>query len=126
MLARLQVEHARALLEAEGIPSEPVALPVSAWLASYGTDPEYPSKRVRRITEKAYQKASLTPWFGFSLSRADAEGDEKFGYLVHLSRRALNNCLYHEASAEQHNPLHLADTSSLSGSGPSNVKHSAP
>lgn len=32
-------------------------VPVAEWLPWYGTDSYYPSRRVRRITERAYYKA---------------------------------------------------------------------
>lgn len=32
--------------------------PVAEWLPLYGTDPYYSSRRIRRITERAYNKAS--------------------------------------------------------------------
>ena len=31
-------------------------MPVAEWLPSYGTDPYYPSRRIRRITERVYFK----------------------------------------------------------------------
>ena len=32
---------------------------VAGWLPSYGTDPYYPSKRIRRITERVYYQATI-------------------------------------------------------------------
>lgn len=45
----------RMAFEEAGISREP-SVPVSGWLGSYGTDAEYPSRRTRRITERAYRK----------------------------------------------------------------------
>lgn len=57
MLAKMACAERRKAFEAQGIAREPT-IPVSSWLDSYGTDPDYPSRRVRRITERAYKKAS--------------------------------------------------------------------
>ena len=54
--------------EGGGGPGSPV--PVAEWLPLYGTDPYYPSRRIRRITERAYFKVMqsihsgmVQPWF---------------------------------------------------------------
>lgn len=36
-----------------------VKIPVAEWLPVYGTDSCYASRRIRRITERAYYKASV-------------------------------------------------------------------
>lgn len=38
-------------------------MPVAEWLPSYGTDPYYPSRRIRRITERVYFKVILLSYF---------------------------------------------------------------
>lgn len=46
-------------------------MPVAEWLPSYGTDPYYPSRRIRRITERVYFKvnqARFMPRFDLSPS----------------------------------------------------------
>lgn len=62
-LARLHVAAKRKAMEEqevehhEGHPTpEEDPMPVSQWLETYGADPYYPSRRIRRITEKAYYK----------------------------------------------------------------------
>ncbi len=44
----------------EGSPLEgsQTVIPVAVWLPSYGTDPYYPSRRIRRITERVYFKVT--------------------------------------------------------------------
>ena len=57
-LARMHVAAKRAAALAEegneGGGGSP--MPVAEWLPSYGTDPYYPSRRIRRITERVYFK----------------------------------------------------------------------
>lgn len=50
------VMRATALAEEGGGEAPPSRIPVAEWLPSYGTDPYYPSRRVRRITERVYFK----------------------------------------------------------------------
>lgn len=57
MFARILCTERWKVLEAQGTTRDP-ATPISTWLDSYGTDPEYPSRRVRRITLRAYYQAS--------------------------------------------------------------------
>lgn len=64
-LAHLHVAAKRKLMEEkaiehhEGQPTpEEEPIPVSQWLETYGADPYYPSRRIRRITEKAYYKVN--------------------------------------------------------------------
>lgn len=44
--------------EGGGEKDPPSQIPVAEWLPSYGTDPYYPSRRIRRITERVYSKVS--------------------------------------------------------------------
>ena len=62
-LARLHVAAIRdALRVFQGESSTPTGgdkQPVAEWLPTYGTDPYYPSKRIRRITERVYYQATI-------------------------------------------------------------------
>lgn len=58
--ARRRAEEARRIREQEdedGVPYVPPAVPpVSAWIDTYGVDPDYGLKRNRRITERLFQR----------------------------------------------------------------------
>lgn len=45
--------------EGETLSAGDSPVPVAEWLPSYGTDPYYPSRRIRRITERIYYKVML-------------------------------------------------------------------
>eukprot|EP00903_Cladosiphon_okamuranus_P009107 g8702.t2 len=56
-LARMHVAAKRAaVLTEEGDGAAESPIPVAEWLPLYGTDPYYPSRRIRRITERVYFK----------------------------------------------------------------------
>lgn len=59
-LARMHVAAKRAAtLAEEGGGGGGSPMTVAEWLPSYGTDPYYPSRRIRRITERVYFKVTL-------------------------------------------------------------------